>query len=286
MNINEAKKSTISFEFFPPKTEKGLKPFESVTAELAALQPDFMTITYGAGGSTRDKTLSIAADMVERTGIPIAAHLTFIGTPKDELRLITDELWNSGVRHLIALRGDMPEDLNWPLDTDAEYFQYTSDFVEGLKEWHDFEISVGAYPEKHPDAPSLDADIAALKLKCEAGSDRAITQYFFDNEIYYKFVEQCRAAGIQTPITPGLLPIHDFKSMVSFSKRCQTQVPSWLFEKFEGLEDKPETALKLAEELLVEQVLDLARNGVEHFHFYTLNKTGIITQACKALGRG
>ena len=276
---------SVSFEFFPPKSDKAAETLWLAAAELAALGPKYMTCTYGAGGSTRDGTVDTLKKMMEHE-IPLAAHLTFINSRKEELKAYTDGLWEMGVRHIVALRGDMPDDadVNWPLDSDENYFQYTSDFVEGLKSWHDFEISVGCYPEKHPDAPSLDADIQALKLKCDAGADRAITQFFFDNEEYYRFVEQVRSKGIETPICPGLLPIHDFKSMCGFAKRCQANVPDWICEKFAGLEDSPEDAQKIATDLLILQVEDLAKNGVEHIHFYTLNKSAITTEACEALG--
>ena len=276
---------SISFEFFPPKTDKAAETLWRATAELAALDPLYMTCTYGAGGSTRDGTVNTLKKMMAHD-IPLAAHLTFINSRKEELKDYTDGLWEMGVRHIVALRGDMPADadVNWPLDTDENYFQYTSDFVEGLKGWHDFEISVGCYPEKHPDAPDMNADIAALKLKCEAGADRAITQFFFDNDLYFNFVETCEKAGITTPICPGLLPIHDFKSMCNFAKRCQAQVPGWLHERFDGVLDKPEEAEKIATDLLVMQVEDLAEKGVDHIHFYTLNKSAITTEACEALG--
>lgn len=275
---------TISFEFFPPKTDKATDALWGEAEALAKLGPEYMTVTYGAGGSTRDKTIDIVCEMQKRTGVPIAMHLTYINTPRKEMYQFADELWGKGIKHLIALRGDMPQDLNWPLDPDADYFQYTSHFVAALKARQDFEISVGCYPEKHPDAPSLDKDIEALMKKIDAGADRAITQFFFDNSLYYEFVEQCEKAGIKAPICPGILPIHDFKSMCGFAKRCQATVPAWLHEKFAGLEDKPEEAAKIAEELLVKQVEDLAANGVKHIHFYTLNKSNITAQACAALG--
>lgn len=276
---------TISFEFFPPKNDKSADTLWKAVPQLAALAPKYMTCTYGAGGSTRDGTVDTLKKMMEHN-IPLAAHLTFINSRKDELKAYTDGLWDMGVRHIIALRGDMPndDDVQWPLDTDENYFQYTSDFVEGLKGWHDFEISVGCYPEKHPDAPSLEEDIRALKLKCDAGSDRAITQFFFDNDVYFKFVEECEKAGITTPISPGLLPIHDFKGVCGFAKRCQAQVPDWLMEKFDGLEDKPEEAQKIATDILILQAEDLAAKGVSHLHFYSMNKASITTEVCEALG--
>lgn len=276
---------TISFEFFPPKTDKAAESLWKAVPELAALNPQYMTCTYGAGGSTRDGTIATLKKMME-FNIPLAAHLTFINSRKEELKEYTDGLWDMGVRHIIALRGDMPadSDVNWPLDADDNYFQYTSDFVEGLKGWHDFEISVGCYPEKHPDADSLDADIQALKLKCDAGSDRAITQFFFDNDVYFEFVDACQKAGIDTPICPGLLPIYDFKGVCGFAERCQANVPDWLMAKFDGLYDKPEEARKVATEILTLQAEDLAAKGVEHIHFYSMNKSPITVDVCNALG--
>ena len=276
---------SISFEFFPAKTDHGAAALLDTAKALAAIGPQYMTVTYGAGGTTQDGTRKTLAGMAE-FGVPLAAHLTFINARKEELKAYTDTLWDAGVRHIVALRGDMPddEDVNWPLDDDDNYFQYTSDFVEGLKGWHDFEISVGCYPEKHPDAPSLEADIHALSLKCGAGADRAITQFFFDNELYFRFVDQVRDAGIDTPICPGLLPIHDFKSMCGFAKRCAADVPAWLHDKFEAVGDNAEDAQKLATELLITQAEDLAARGVDHLHFYTLNKSAITKDVCAALG--
>ena len=276
-------KPSVSFEFFPPKTNKGDEALLNVAEELAGLSPKYMTVTYGAGGSTRDKTLRVANEVQARTGVPTATHLTYINTVRKDLYTLADDLWAEGIRHIVALRGDLPKDLSWPLDEDADYFQYTSHFVAALKARQDFEISVGCYPEKHPDAPSLDKDIEALMKKIDAGADRAITQFFFENEVFYEFVEQCRAVGIKAPICPGVLPIHDFGNMLRFAKTCNTTVPQWLHEKFDGLEDKPEDARKVATELLIKQVEDLVANGVDHLHFYTLNKAGITREACKAL---
>ena len=275
--------TTYSFEFFPPKTDEAEQAFWAAIPEFTALEPNFMTITYGAGGSTRSQTLRIAAALTLRTKIPVASHLTFLNTPRRDLFRMTDALWENGTRHIIALRGDMPADLSWPLDPDSDYFQYTSDFVEGLKAQHDFEITVSAYPEKHPDSKTIDEDIEALRKKCDAGATRAITQFFFENDKFYQFVERCRAAGINIPICPGLLPIHDFKGMQRFAARCQAGVPSWLIERFEAFENDAEGARALAIDLLTEQVQDLAANGADHIHFYTLNKPDITKQACAAL---
>ena len=284
VKVKDVSRPAISFEFFPPKSDKAADALWNAAGELAKLEPKYMTVTYGAGGSTKSGTVDTLSKMMCHN-IPLAAHLTFINSRKEELKAYTDQLWDMNVRHIVALRGDMPADadVNWPLDSDENYFQYTSDFVEGLKSWNDFEISVGCYPEKHPDAPSLEADIQALKLKCDAGANRAITQFFFDNEDYIRFVEQCQKAGIDTPICPGLLPIHDFKNMCNFAKRCQANVPSWLHEKFDGVESAAETE-KIAADLLITQVQGLAELGATHIHFYTLNKSAITAEACKALG--
>lgn len=275
-------KPTISFEYFPPKTEKAAENLWKAMDELSLLDPLYMTVTYGAGGSTQDGTFDTLKKAKDRYGIPLASHLTFINKTKQEMYALADQLWESGIKHIIALRGDMPDDLQWPLDTDPNYFQYTSYFVEGLLARHPFEISVGCYPEKHPDAESLDGDIEALKLKCHAGAARAITQFFFDNDVFYEFREQCAKAGIKTPIVPGLLPIHDFKSMCGFAGKCQAHVPDWLHGKFEDVSD--EEATKIATDLLVGQSEDLTANGVDHIHYYTLNKSAITTEACEALG--
>lgn len=274
---------TFSFEFFPPKSETAETALWAALPRLAALGPKYMTVTYGAGGSTREGTVTTLRRMMKDYNIPVAAHLTYINMPKKALYELADHLWADGVKHIVALRGDMPPDLAWPLDPDAHYFQQTSEFVAALHARHDFEISVAAYPEKHPDAKSLEDDIAALKKKCEAGAARAITQFFFDNDVYFSFRDQCAAAGIKTPICPGLLPVHDFKSMQKFAARCQANVPTWLHEKFAGTENKPDEARKIATDLLVQQTIDLASKGVPHIHFYTLNKADITEAACRVI---
>lgn len=276
-------KPTVSFEFFPPKTDKSAETLWKSVPELVDLNPKFMTVTYGAGGSTRVGTLDTIMKKMSMTDVPVGSHLTFINTTKDELYAYVDDLWDRGIRHIVALRGDMPDDLQWPLDDDTNYFQYTSDFVEGLVARKPFEISVSAYPEKHPDSATLADDIRALKLKCDAGATRALTQFFFDNDAYYRFVDACEKEGIETPICPGLLPIHDFASMCRFAGKCQAHVPDWLHEKFEGLEDKPDEAKKIATDLIVKQTEDLAKNGAPHIHFYTLNRASMTKDAVQAI---
>lgn len=277
-------KSTISFEYFPPKNKEMEKTLWDAVPVLAALNPRFMTVTYGAGGSTKDKTLQIAGKMASENAIPIASHLTFLSTTMADLDTYIDSLWNRNIRHIVALRGDLPKGKSFEDFTGDEYYKLTSEFITALKSKYDFEISVGAYPEKHPDAPTLEADIEALKLKCAAGADRAITQFFFENDKYYAFLEKTQAAGITTPIYPGLVPVHDFTSLVRFAGNCEASIPGWMHEKFEPLIDKPEESRKVATELLVKQVEDLSANGVDHIHFYTLNRSAITLEACAALG--
>ena len=270
---------SISFEFFPPKSEKSALELLAVTKDLSRFNPKFMTVTFGAGGGSREGTLQTLRNLQKAAPVPFGSHLTYISLTKIELDHYTDLLWNQGIRHLVALRGDMPQDLVWPLDPDAEYYQFTSDFVEALMKRHPFDISVGAYPEKHPDAPDLAADIEALRKKCDAGSARAITQFFFDNEVYYRFVDEAQKAGIKTPIVPGLLPIHDFTKVCSFAERCGAIIPPAVREKFLRTNDPA----AMAEDLLFAQVEDLVKNGVDHIHFYTLNKNSLVDKVCEKL---
>lgn len=275
---------TFSFEFFPPRSEKAADKFWPVVAELATLNPQFMTVTFGAGGSSQEGTEKTVQRIVQDFSIPTAMHLTYINFTIAEIGDYLDGLWGKGVRHIVALRGDMPPDLKWPLDKDSDYFQYTSDFVEYLKARHPFEISVGAYPEKHPDAPDLSADIEALKIKCDAGADRAITQFFFDNDLFYRFVDAVLQRGIQTPIVPGILPIGDFEKMKRFAQSCGANVPNWLQEKFEGLEDKPEEAQKIATDIFHAQIEDLTSRHIPHLHIYSMNKAQPAFDVIKELG--
>jgi len=279
-------KPDISFEFFPPKSDEAEALMWAAVPELASLDPKFMTVTYGAGGTTKDKTLQIAERMAAEQPMPIASHLTFLTTTREELQGYLEELWARNVRHIVALRGDVPKGKTFDDFKGDEFYKTTPEFIADIVSRHPFEISVGAYPEKHPDAVNLDEDIATLKAKLDAGgaNARGITQFFFDNDVYYSFMEKCAAAGIHKPVVPGLTPIHNFAGIVRFAKNCQANVPQWVCDKFEGLDDKPEEALKVATELLVEQSLDLAANGVNHIHYYTLNKAGITKEACEALG--
>lgn len=252
--------------------------------KLAAAKPSFMTVTYGAGGSTRDWTKETAIAIQDMTGIPTACHLTCVNTFKHGILNIADELWAAGVRHIVALRGDIPH-ADMPLDyNNRDYYHYANELVHALKERYAFEISVAAYPEKHPEAPDLARDIEHLKRKCESGADRAITQFFFDNRVYFSFLEAAQKAGIKTPIVPGVLPISNFEKMLSFAATCQTKVPVWLHEKFRPHLDDQQAMDEIAREVLTAQVQELVAAGVPHVHFYTLNKADLTLAACEGCG--
>lgn len=266
-----------SFEFFPPKTPDGEKALRESVSRLSSYNPDFMTVTFGAGGSARDKTLETLKSVRSVTQSPLGCHLTFLSLPKTELKKYLDTLTQLGISRIVALRGDMPKDLQWPLDPDQDYYQYTSDFIKGIKEHGPFDISVGAYPDKHPDAPSVESDIIALKKKCEAGADRAITQFFFDHDSYSRFLERVAHASISCPVVPGLLPINSYTSMVNFAGRCGAHIPLFIHERFER--SKPEDHRKIALEILIAQIDDMRMRGAPHLHFYTLNKADLVCDA-------
>ncbi|MBI4031046.1 MAG: methylenetetrahydrofolate reductase [NAD(P)H] [Proteobacteria bacterium] len=272
-------KPSVSFEFFPPRTDHGRAQLIETAKELALLKPAFMTVTYGAGGSTKGWTMEAAQRIQQETGIPTAAHLTCVNTFKDGIHGMAHELWANGIRHIVALRGDIPP-VDAPLNyADRNYYHFANELVAGLKTLHDFEISVAAYPEKHPDAPDMATDISNLKRKCDAGATRAITQFFFENETYFRFLDRAQAAGITTPIIPGVLPIANFEKMLGFAKTCGADVPGWLRTIFEETEDP----YRAAQEALIMQVRGLAARGVPHIHFYTLNNADLVTAVCKAL---
>lgn len=270
---------SISFEFFPPKTPEGEKALLETAKKLAALDPAFMTVTFGAGGSTREGTLKTLQAIRTVTDVPLACHLTFISITKTELKAYLDKLWDMNVRHIVALRGDMPSGLQWPLDPDLDYYQYTSDFIQGIKAHRPLEISVGAYPEKHPDAPDMTADLFALKKKCDAGADRAITQFFFNHENYADFLKNAAKTGIKTPIVPGLLPIGNYQSMLNFAGRCGAVIPAPIREKFENADDAAHADIAL--DILRWQIDDLTNQNAAHLHFYTLNKADMLIKAIK-----
>lgn len=278
-----ARRPIISFEFFPPKTDAARDGLRDAARMLARLEPDFMTVTYGAGGSTREWTIETAAGILKDTGVPTAAHLTCICTPKTGIAEIANTLWKNGIRHIVALRGDAPKDGTVPAADDPAYYHYADELVAGLKTLRNFEISVAAYPEKHPQASDVDTDILNLKRKCDAGADRVITQFFFDNTHFYRFRDRAAAAGIKTPIAAGILPIVNDEKAFAFAQKCGTSVPEALRARFAGLETDHDTARLVATVVLAEQIADLRANGVEQFHFYTLNQSHMTYAACQGL---
>lgn len=274
----------VSFEFFPPKTEKMAETLWSSIHRLEPLRPQFISVTYGAGGSTRERTHTTVERIVRETMLVPAAHLTCVSATKDEVNEVARSYWHAGVRHIVALRGDPPEGPGTGYEPYPDGYENARELVAGLKSIADFEISVAAYPEKHPESASLDACIDNLKAKVDAGADRAITQFFFDNEVYLRYLDKVRDKGIDIPITPGIVPIHNFKQVSSFAARSGASVPEWLYHRFEGLDDDPDTARLVAAAVAAEQVMDLVGQGIKEFHFYTLNRANLVYAICHMLG--
>ncbi len=275
------KRVPVSFEFFPPRSERAREQLDATVESLAALGPDFMTVTYGAGGTTTAPTLE-AVMRIAALGVPVASHLTFVSTPIWEVARYAGQLRDAGIGHVVALRGDPPPGKPGDRYGGAGFFHSSPAFVASLKQAWGFDISVSAYPEKHPDASSSEGDIEMLARKEDAGASRAITQFFFDNEIYYRFRDEADAIGIDMPIVPGLLPILDFAKMTGFAARCGASVPGWLAEKFAGTAEGD--ARKLAEELLVKQAEDLIANGVPRLHVFTLNEAAMSAAVFNSVG--
>lgn len=274
----------ISFEFFPPKNEAMAESLWACVERLAPLSPRFVSVTYGAGGSTRERTHQTVKRILDETSLKPAAHLTCVAATKAETDAIIAEYWAMGVRHIVALRGDPVDGLGAKFVAHPEGYQSSADLVAGIKAIGDFEVAVSAYPEKHPDSPSIEAELDLLKRKVDAGATRAITQFFFDNAHYFRYLERVRKAGIKIEIVPGILPVQNFKTAASFATRCGTEVPAWLANRFEGLENDAETRRMVAAAVAVEQVFDLLDNGVNEFHFYTMNKADLVFAICHMLG--
>jgi methylenetetrahydrofolate reductase (NADPH) len=273
---------SVSFEFFPPKTDKMQQSLWECIQRLEPLAPRFVSVTYGAGGTTRERTHDTVVRIARETGLKPAAHLTCVGHSRGEVDDIARRYWDEGIRHIVALRGDMPDGL--PYEAHPEGYAYAVDLVAGLKRIADFEISVAAYPEKHPDAPSAAFDLDNLKRKVDAGATRAITQYFFDVDHYRRFLERARAAGITVPVVPGILPVTNFTQVQKFSAACGASVPAWMADLFAGLDDDPETRRLVAATVAAQQCRALAADGVEQFHFYTLNRADLAYAICRILG--
>lgn len=274
----------ISLEFFPPKSKKMEENLWSAINRLAPLSPDFVSVTYGAGGSTRERTHNTVARLVKETYLKPAAHLTCVNASKAQVDEVVRGYWKAGVRHIVALRGDPPTGPGTKYIAPQDGYQTSADLVAGIKDIAPFEVSVGGYPEVHPESASRQADLDHLKAKVEAGADRIITQFFFDNTIYLRFLEEARAHGIWVPIVPGIVPIHNYRQVAAFAARTGASVPSWLARRFDGLENDPATAHLVAAAVAAEQATDLVDEGVRHLHLYTLNKADLAYAICHLLG--
>jgi len=273
----------VSFEFFPPKTEKmDLALWEAVQT-LAPLGPRFVSVTYGADGSTRDRTHNTVARIARETAIPPAAHLTCVGASKSEIREIAESYWNAGIRHIVALRGDPPP--GQIFSPHPEGYVNAAELVTGLKSVAPFEISVAAYPECHPASVSVAADLDNLKAKIDAGADRAISQFFFAPEIFLRFRDRAAAAGITAEIVPGILPVSNVAQTRKFASQCNAEIPLWMDRLFEGLDDHPETRPLVAATIAAEMCRKLYAGGIRHFHFYTLNRAALSYAICHLLGK-
>ena len=274
----------VSFEFFPPKTAKMEEALWSAIGRLEPMGPEFVSVTYGAGGSTRERTHATVSRLVRETMIVPAAHLTCVNATREEVDSVARAYWQAGVRHIVALRGDPPAGPGTRYEPHPNGYANAADLVAGLRRLAKFEISVAAYPEKHPESPSEDADIDNLKAKIDAGATRAITQFFFDNAQYLRFLDKVRARGISVPILPGIVPIHNFKQVSGFAARTGASMPEWMARRFEGLDDDPATTTLVAAAVAAEQVLDLVDHGIRQFHFYTLNRADLVYAICHLLG--
>jgi methylenetetrahydrofolate reductase (NADPH) len=274
----------VSFEFFPPKTAAMEETLWRSIRRLEPLRPKYVSVTYGAGGSTRERTHATVARMLSETTLKPAAHLTCVAATKGEVDEIIRDYWDLGVRHIVALRGDPAGGVGAPYAPHPGGYENAADLVKGIKQIAPFEISVACYPEKHPESLSVEADLDMLKAKIDAGASSAITQFFFDNEVFFRFLDRVRAAGIEIPIVPGLIPIHNFKQASSFAVKSGASVPEWNGRRFEGLDDDQETLQLVGAAVAAEQVLGLVDQGITEFHFYTLNRADLVYAICHLLG--
>jgi methylenetetrahydrofolate reductase (NADPH) len=275
----------VSFEFFPPKDEAMEKILWDSIERLAPLRPNFVSVTYGAGGTTRERTHTTVKRILNETPLTPAAHLTCVSATKAEVDAVVRNYHDAGVRHIVALRGDPAGGAGERYAPHPGGYQNGADLVAGIKRIAaDFEVSVSAYPEKHPDSPTVAADIDMLKAKVDAGAGRAITQFFFENDLYFRYLDRVRARGIDIPIVPGILPVQNFKAATNFAARAGASVPAWLAERFRGLDGDPVTRKLIAAAVAAEQVIDLVDRGVTNFHFYTMNRADLVYAICHLLG--
>ncbi|MGF1606238.1 MAG: methylenetetrahydrofolate reductase [NAD(P)H] [Rhodothalassiaceae bacterium] len=275
----------VSFEFFPPKTEKMEQTLWQSIKTLEPLQPRFVSVTYGAGGGTRERTHATIKRIRQETDLTPAAHLTCVCHTREEIADIADSYWDLGVRHIVALRGDAPGDWDEACgDPYAMGYCNGAELTEGLKARHAFDVSVGAYPERHPLSPTLTADLDNLKAKYEAGADRAITQFFFETDLFFRYLDHAQSYGIDMPIVPGILPVTNLKQLQRFAAGCGASVPQWMCDMFDGLDDHPTTRNLVSASIAGEMVRRLYAGGVRQFHFYTLNRAELTFAICHLLG--
>jgi methylenetetrahydrofolate reductase (NADPH) len=280
----ETRRIEVSFEFFPPATEEMEKILWESIERLKPLAPNFVSVTYGAGGSTRERTHATVKRILAETSLTPAAHLTCVAATRAEIDEIVRNYAAAGVKHIVALRGDPAGGAGTKYAPHPGGYENAADLVGGIKRIGDFEISVSAYPEKHPDSATVAADIDMLKAKVDAGASRAITQFFFENDLYFRYLDRVRARGIDIPIVPGILPVQNFKAATNFAARAGASVPAWLAERFHGLDNDPATRKLIAAAVAAEQVVDLLDRGVTQFHFYTMNRADLVYAICHLLG--
>lgn len=275
----------VSFEFFPPRTAEMEETLWRSIERLAPLEPAFVSVTYGAGGSTRERTHHTVKRLLAETRLKPAAHLTCVAATRQEVDGIVDAYADIGVRHIVALRGDPAGGIGTPYEPTPGGYGHAADLVAGIKRRHpEISVSVSAYVERHPESRDWAGEIANLKRKVDAGADRAITQFFFDNDLYDAYLERVRAAGIAIPIVPGVVPVYSFKQIARFAANAGASVPASLAARFEGLDDDPATRQLVAAAVMAEQVLDLVKRGVGDVHFYTMNRAELVYAACHMLG--
>lgn len=274
----------VSFEFFPPKNQQMERTLWQTIERLAPFRPRWVSVTYGAGGSTRDRSTDTLARLLRETDLRPAAHLTCVCATRAEVDEVIRTWKQIGVRHIVALRGDPPEGVGEVYTPHPGGYESSVELVRGIKQIGPFEVSVSAYPEKHPESPSVEADLDMLASKVDAGADRAITQFFFDNTDFFRYLDRVRARGIDIPITAGIMPIHNFQQVARFAGSCGARIPDWLARRFDGLEDDPETARLVAAGVAVEQITELLEAGVSEFHIYTLNRAGLTEAICHSIG--
>jgi len=273
----------VSFEFFPPRTEDMELTLWRSIEKLEPLSPRFVSVTYGAGGSTRERTHATVRRILTDTTLVPAAHLTCVDASRDEVDDVVRGYWAAGVRHIVALRGD-PPDAARHFEPHPDGYANAAELVAGIRRIGDFEVTVGAFPEVHPEAATPQSDLDNLRRKIDAGATRAITQFFFDPDVYLRFVDKARGEGIEVPIVPGILPVTNFANVQRFAATCGASVPRWLADLFAGLDDHPTTRQLVAATVAAEQCMRLAEHGVTEFHFYTLNRSALTYAICHILG--